>query len=184
MGMRVPLLLLAASLLATLGSASSPLVVELKDGKVRGRVAKNGKHLIFRGIPYAKPPLGDLRWRSPEAPTPWKPATLDATEFKPNCLQTMGWNKGWPSIKGKVSEDCLYVDVYLPRHRGPSSNATAGNSPSSPGLPVLVWIHGGDYQYGGSDDQENGAKADQGGLRSPGIGDVIVVTLNYRLGVL
>jgi para-nitrobenzyl esterase len=111
----------------------------------------------FLGIPYAAPPVGPLRWRPPQPPARWT-GIREATAFAPHCPQP-------PSGFGvaSTSENCLYLSVFVP----------AG----APGrhLPVLVWIHGGAFLAGESDDYNPAALVRHG---------VIVVTINYRLGAL
>jgi para-nitrobenzyl esterase len=109
----------------------------------------------FLGAPYAAPPVGALRWRSPQPVIPWK-GVKDARAFSPVCRQTVAW------ISGPQSEDCLYLNVWAPE--------------GAKNLPVMVWIHGGGF-FGGS-----GAQPLYDGARLTKQG-VIVVTLNYRLGV-
>jgi para-nitrobenzyl esterase len=111
----------------------------------------------FLGIPYAAPPVGPLRWRSPRPPARWR-GVRAATRFAPHCPQ--------PSSAFGVSsttENCLYLNVFTPK-RHPAGR-----------LPVMVWVHGGSLLVGESDDY------DPSGLVSH---DVIVVTINYRIGAL
>ncbi|MGA3116733.1 MAG: carboxylesterase family protein [Syntrophobacteraceae bacterium] len=109
----------------------------------------------FLGIPYAAPPVGVLRWRPPQPAAAWQ-GQLDATQFGNHCPQVA-------SFFGSASttEDCLYLNVYTP--------------PSGEDLPVMVWIHGGSLVVGESDDYDPTMLVAE---------NVIVVTLNYRLGVL
>jgi para-nitrobenzyl esterase len=113
--------------------------------------------IIYRGLPYAAPPIGTLRWSAPHPARRWN-GIRQAKAFSPACAQTAVW------ITEQKSEDCLYLNIWTP--------ATT----SSDKLPVIVWIHGGGY-YGGSGAQP---LYDGSHLTSRG---VIVVTLNYRLGV-
>jgi len=122
------------------------------DGAVRGH--NDEGVLEFLGIPYAAPPLGDLRWRAPEAPTQWD-GTRDATAAGPACTQS--WD---PSVG---SEDCLYLNVFTPE--GTRRDAA---------LPTMVHIHGGGNAAGW-------AHEDASALVANG---VVVVTFNYRLNVL
>jgi para-nitrobenzyl esterase len=109
----------------------------------------------FLGIPYAAPPVGALRWQPPQPPASWQ-GQLDATQFANHCPQVASFF-GLPA----TTEDCLYLNVYAP--------------PSGEDLPVMVWIHGGSLTVGESDDYDPTMLVEQG---------VVVVTLNYRLGVL
>lgn len=133
--------------------AAAADVVRTVEGSVRGTVAAD--HRAFQGIPFAAPPVGELRWRSPQPVTPWTGIREAATQGS-RCPQTAGG--GTPS----VDEDCLYLNVTTPR--------TPGRK------PVMVWVHGGGNTIGGAADFDATRLAVQG--------DVIVVTTNYRLGVL
>ncbi len=133
----------------------SALVVSLVDGQLRGK--KAGSTDEYLGIPYAAPPVGPLRWRAPQPPAHWR-GTRSAIRFAPHCPQPAG-----VFGRASMSEDCLYLNVFAP----------AGHRRS--GLPVMVWIHGGGFVGGESDDY------DPSGLVANG---VIVVTINYRLGAL
>jgi para-nitrobenzyl esterase len=124
-------------------------------GKVQGYEANEGQTLIWKGIPYAKAPVGALRWKAPQNPDQWS-GTFDATKNGNIGIQLSG---------GKIngSEDCLNLDIYRP-----NSNDT--------NLPILVYIHGGNNQTGSSfsdNFQQFAANA-----------KAIVVSLNYRLGLL
>ncbi|XP_067851847.1 pyrethroid hydrolase Ces2a-like [Heptranchias perlo] len=117
---------------------------------------------VFLGIPYASPPVGDLRFRPPEDAQPWS-GTLDATQLGPACLQSP---TDLPDGINRMSEDCLYLNVYTPNRAGNSSRS----------LPVMVYIHHGSLQSGasGANDMKNLAA----------YGQVVVVEINYRLGPL
>nr|AAH82391.1 MGC81843 protein [Xenopus laevis] len=124
--MVVVLCFLVAGLAYLSGNSACTLAdVVTSCGKVRGRHC--GKVYSFKGIPYASPPTGNLRWMPPKKPTCWND-TLDATEFKSMCAQVRPLRKA-----GKVmgSEDCLYVNVWT----------TSVDHDAK--LPVMVWIHGG-----------------------------------------
>ena len=128
--MRIVLALIA--LLASVGANAQPVKVD--GGTVRGMEWSGGGH-IFRGIPFAAPPVADLRWKPPAPVRSWK-GTLDATKQPPSCVQNdQGWNRGDFLIG---SEDCLTLDVRTP--------ALTGRR------PVLVWIHGGSNRAGGPND--------------------------------
>jgi len=126
--------------LATLlhGQVSDPAVVKIESGSLRG-VAKNGV-VSWKGIPYAAPPVGKLRWRVPQPPVVWS-GVRDANQFGPACMQTDDVQK---------SEDCLFLNVWRPF------------SPSQSPLPVMVWIHGGAMVHGSSTMYPGDALAAQG----------------------
>ena len=139
-------------------SAASPLVATDK-GAVRGVVTGDVRE--FLGIPYAAPPVGDLRWRPPQPHARWF-APRDATHFAFHCAQNAS-----PFGQASVSEYCLYLNVYAPAdERGDGRGER----------PVMVWIHGGALVVGESDDYNPVRMVEQG--------DVVVVTINYRLGLL
>jgi para-nitrobenzyl esterase len=119
---------------------------------------------MFKGIPYAAPPVGDYRWRPPQPVPVWQ-GVRDAGNCGANCAQA-GWPRGSGSIADGSSEDCLYLNVWLP----------AGTKPRAK-LPVMVWIHGGAF-VGGS-----GSQPDFSGHQFARQG-VILITFNYRLGRL
>lgn len=143
--------------------AAGPPVVEMPAGALEGEALAGGIH-VFRGIPYAQPPVGPLRWRPPVTAAQWNDVR-DATRFGPACHQP-------PSRPGSIyapaqplpmSEDCLSLNVWAP------ARAEAA--------PVFVWIHGGSLTGGsGSEPAYDGARLAAQGL--------VVVTINYRLGVL
>jgi para-nitrobenzyl esterase len=145
----------ASTVPATHQDAVRGLVSATTDGTIHGKAA--GTMDEFLGIPYAAPPVGPLRWRPPQPRARWT-GIREATAFAPYCPQP-------PSGFGvaSTSENCLYLNVFIP----------AG----APGrhLPVLVWIHGGAFLAGESDDYNPAALVRHG---------VIVVTINYRLGAL
>jgi len=154
-----------ASLLAVLAGAcfaAAKPQVKLRDGKLLGTYSETSKVYAFKGIPYAAAPIGGLRWRPPEQEDPWR-GVRDAREFGPRCMQGKIFDDMIFRDPGP-SEDCLSVNVWTP-----TVTETAA-------LPVMVWIHGGGFAAGGSSeprqDGENLAKR-----------GVVVVSLNYRLGV-
>jgi para-nitrobenzyl esterase len=136
-------------------SGARPIVIT-SDGAVRGVTVAGG--YAFRGLPYAAPPTGDLRWRPPQPPASWS-RVRDAPQYAPSCPQK-------PSLfqpPGLQSEDCLYLNVSTPTlHRKAKR-------------PVLVWIHGGGFTQDGALNYDGTKLASHG---------IVVVTLNYRLGAL
>ena len=136
----------------------SPMV-RTADGRVRG-YEKNGVN-IFLGIPYAAPPVGNLRWRPPAPVKKWGD-TLDATKFANTCPQVteLGPFAGPTS----TTEDCLYLNVF-----------TTGKGKK----PVIVWIHGGGNVSGETNDYDGTKLATGGPLGTP----TVVVTINYRMGL-
>jgi para-nitrobenzyl esterase len=142
-------------------------VVETVAGSVRGTT--EGATLTFKGIPYAAPPVGDLRWRAPQPAPPWM-NVRDATSFGSGCIETNVDLSGQGKVLGG-SEDCLTLNVWTP--------TLAPNAP----MPVMVFIHGGFFQQGSSADQFGGLYVYDGAYVS-GHQNVVFVTMNYRLGAL
>ena len=138
-------------------------MVETRRGPVRG--VTEGGLAVFRGLPFARPPVGPLRFRPPEPPEPWT-AVRDAARFGPSASQNGALVGPLMSLGiSRTGEDCLYLNVWTPA-------ADRGRR------PVLVWIHGGAFILGsGSQMLYNGAVLARRG-------DVVVVTINYRLGAL
>jgi para-nitrobenzyl esterase len=139
--------------------------VRLNAGSVSGlKASQNGQEFhVFRGIPYAAPPIGNLRWKPPEPAAPWT-GVRECTKFSIQAAQ-------YPDIhaSGKLqalpsSEDCLYLNVMTPAKE------------SAEKLPVMVWFHGGGTRYG------NGNLPISNSLGLPGHG-VVLVTVNTRLGI-
>ncbi len=150
------------------------LVVQIGAGTLRG--ASVGSAIAFRGIPYARPPVGALRWQPPEPPLPWQGVrealqpgsactqrTSGLTPFFAPMAQAYGSTFDQPPIKS--SEDCLYLDVWVPEW------------PVKYALPVMVWLHGGSNTVG------SGGQSTYDGVSLTRHG-VLLVTLNYRLGVM
>ena len=130
--------------------------VQLNSGPVRGKIECDVR--VFLGIPYAAPPTGPLRWKAPQGLTPWT-EVRESTAYGPSCPQ--------PGMQtdGLFSEDCLYLNVW------------SKPLPGEDMAPVMVWIHGGAFNFGsGSLPEYQGSHLARKG--------VVVVTINYRLGPL
>ena len=134
--------------------------VRISQGELAGEISTMGP-LAFKGIPYAAPPVGELRWREPKPASGWT-GVRDAAKYGPACIQP---ESALMRIPGStMSEDCLYLNVW-----------TTSLTPTAP-APVMVFIHGGSFITGsGSQPEYDGAN-----LAARG---VVVVTINYRLGV-
>ncbi|OKJ13859.1 carboxylesterase/lipase family protein [Kitasatospora sp. CB01950] len=150
-------LALAAGNVPAHPTATAPDTVRVETGLLHGSVTGDARH--FLGVPYAKPPVGDLRWVPPQPATPWS-GVREATRPGSRCPQSAGG----PGLPGSTDEDCLYLNVTTPARVAPGAR-----------LPVMVWWHGGGYDSGAGSDYDADRLASQG--------DVVVVTLNYRLGV-
>jgi para-nitrobenzyl esterase len=158
------LTLFAVSLLLGTGCwfIDSELVRSTEYGKVEGIYNEETDTYAWLGVPYAKPPVGDLRWRAPQDPDPWD-GIRDATKQCSECTQLYTTSK-WIRMSWAIGdEDCLYLDIYSPKTRKKD-------------LPVYVWIHGGSNNFG-SAKQYNGSVL---ASRS----NVVVVVVQYRLGPL
>jgi para-nitrobenzyl esterase len=147
---------------STLGYAD-PLTVKTAQGEVHGKTINEGQVKAFLGIPYAAPPVGNLRWRAPAPPARWK-GVRDATAFGAHCAQLHVFDDVLFQDSGP-SEDCLFLNVFAP------VDARGKNK-----LPVMFWIHGGGYSVGSSSEPRH----DGDFLPLKG---VVLVTINYRLGV-
>lgn len=159
-------LAITASTLAaviTLGAhPAAPPRVTIDTGMLEGAIDSASGVVVFRGIPYAAPPIGALRWQPPRAAAHWK-GVRDATRLGHNCMQGQPYSDIDPYAAG-ISEDCLYLNVWT---------TSLGNA--APARPVMVWIHGGGFFAGfGGEERHNGARLARKGA--------VVVTLNYRLG--
>jgi para-nitrobenzyl esterase len=139
-------------------------VAQTRSGRLEGEALD--RVCVFKGIPYAAPPVGALRWRAPEPVAPWS-GVRDARAFGSAAPQTAiaGGVLAAFNVQEGTSEDCLYLNVWTPGVDGARR-------------PVLVWIHGGGFVIG------SGAQQIYDGAELARRGDVVVVTLNYRLGAL
>ena len=147
------LLFFLGVLFSSFNEQSLPGIIKIEGGKVEGTVENGIK--VFKGIPFAAPPLGDLRWKDPQPVKPWE-GILKTDKFAPGCMQPQ---------KIEQSEDCLYLNVW-----------TTANSDKEK-LPVMVWIHGGGFSMGAPLEPTYWGQE----LTHKG---VIFVSIAYRLGVL
>lgn len=141
---------------------SDPTLVKSPSGSLTGELVGPNKDVrVYRGVPYARPPVGDLRWKAPLPVEPWKePRAMNS--FGPACAQIEG-SAMFPKPKN-TSEDCLYLNIWMPANPGKEK------------LPVMLWIHGGSYLFGSGElNYYSGEHLARQG--------VIVVTINYRLGI-
>ena len=148
-------------------SAPSAAAVKTSAGMVSGIATTDGAVTSFKGIPYAAPPVGLLRWRAPQVAKSWK-GTLNADHFGASCMQgpnseLLPWTKEFMYVT-PASEDCLFLNIWTPK-LGPAAK-----------LPVLVFIHGGAFTSGSGDVPVYDGEA----LARTGL---VVVTINYRLGI-
>ncbi|HEY4299914.1 MAG TPA: carboxylesterase family protein [Candidatus Didemnitutus sp.] len=157
---------LCAALFALLpGLTASPSVTpvqqKIPDGILEGVISADGLVKTFKGVPYAAPPVGPLRWKPPQPVVPWA-GVREASKYGPRAMQKHKWDDMIFHDAGP-SEDCLYLNLWIPNHaKGP--------------LPVMFWIHGGGFVAGSSSE----ARQDGGNLCKEG---VLVVSLNYRMGI-
>ncbi len=142
--------------------AAGPQILATDAGQLEGAVSADSKVRIFRGIPFAAPPVGALRWKAPQ-PVPSWAGVRQATDFGARCMQGRIFNDMVFRDSGP-SEDCLYLNVWTP--------ATS----SQAHLPVMVWIYGGGFAAGSASEP----RQDGENLAKKG---VVVVSFNYRLGV-
>ncbi|MEA2762922.1 MAG: para-nitrobenzyl esterase, partial [Gemmatimonadaceae bacterium] len=155
---------IGAAVMAGLGAArlAAPPRVTIDTGTLEGAIDSSTRVIVFRGIPYAAPPVGALRWRPPQSAKHWT-GVRSATKLGHNCVQHQPYSDIDPFAAG-VSEDCLNLNVW-----------TKSLDPRVSGRPVMVWIHGGGFFAGfGGEERHNGARLAQKGA--------VVVTVNYRLG--
>jgi para-nitrobenzyl esterase len=146
---------------ALLAAAQTDPVVSVTGGQIRGRLTSGGG-AAFKAIPYARPPVGDLRWRDPQPVTPWQ-GVREADQFARACTQiSEGWNARYVTGSG---EDCLYLNV------------STAEWPPQPKHPVMLWIHGGSNTAGSGE----AAGFDRRTMVHHGL---VLVTINYRLGAL
>src|SRR5689334_11587167 len=156
------LCLIVIGLSSVAAGAAAADVVQTANGAVEGRGVQASGVRIFRGIPFAQPPTGELRWREPQAVTNWG-GVRQARDFGPRCMQAVVFDDIRYRSNG-VSEDCLYLNVWTPA----KSNRER--------LPVLVYFYGGGFVNGDTSEP----RYDGESMAAKGI---VVVSVNYRLGV-
>lgn len=155
------LILSSLAIAAALSAAApgTPLEVKITTGRIKG--AEHDGVVSFKGIPFAAPPVSDLRWRPPQPPAPWT-GVRPATEYGADCMQ-----KPFPGDAAPLgvtpAEDCLYVNVWVPAN------------PTEKKMAVMVWIYGGGFVNGGS----SPAVYDGSQFAKRG---VVLVSFNYRVG--
>lgn len=155
--------IIAGALALASAAQAQDTTVKVESGVLAG--AQTDRARIFKNVPYAAPPVGDLRWAPPQKPLPW-PGARDATTNGPSCPQQMKPD-GTPnegSANGPISEDCLQLNVFAPLKEKLGGKA-----------PVMVWLHGGSHRTGAGwiYDGQNFARD-----------GVVLVSINYRLGPL
>jgi para-nitrobenzyl esterase len=154
--------LLALSFFTTTAHAANPIQLKTANGTVEGTLTNNNQIRAFKGIPFAAPPVGDLRWQPPQPAANWK-GIRPAKDFGFHCIQSVSYSDMVFHDPGP-SEDCLTLNVWTP------ANAKPGT------LPVMVWIYGGGFASGGTSE----SRQDGQFLATR---NVVVVSMNYRLGI-
>jgi para-nitrobenzyl esterase len=152
-----------AILFLSAAANADPLLIQTALGKIRGKLIHDGSVRAYLGVPYAAPPIGSLRWAAPQAAAPWR-GVLNAAQYGHRCVQTRVYDD-MVFQDASPSEDCLSLNVFVP------TDAKRGAK-----LPVMFWIHGGGYAGGGSSEPRHNGDF----LPTKG---VVLVTINYRLGV-
>jgi para-nitrobenzyl esterase len=152
-----------ATVAPSLAAAKDTLTVKTDAGKAHGKAINEGKVHAWLGLPYAAPPVHELRWKTPQPVAKWS-GERNATRYGAHCAQNHVFEDMVFQDNGP-SEDCLYLNVYAP-----------ATSDTNTKLPVMFWIHGGGFSGGGSNEpRHNGDFLPLKG--------VVLVTINYRLGV-
>lgn len=136
--------------------------VRLANGMLEGVISADDKVRTFKGVPYAAPPVGPLRWKDPQPAASWS-GVRRASEYGGRCMQGPIYSDMIFHDHGP-SEDCLYLNLWMPAH------------PAAARLPVMVWIYGGGFAAGSTSEP----RQDGGNLSKQG---VLVVSMNYRLGI-
>ncbi len=157
-------LMMAAAILCAATMADAQLVepIRIESGLVSGAAGNDASVHVFKGIPFAAPPVGPLRWKAPQPPAKWDMVRA-AVAFGPRCMQGGGGGRAGAPPPPPTSEDCLYINVW-----------TAAKSPAAK-LPVMVWSYGGAFAQGAGSlpGYDGEAMAKKG---------VVFVTYNYRVG--
>jgi para-nitrobenzyl esterase len=158
---------LLACAVPALVRAQLPDPVQVETGALAGVAGRDPAVRVYRGVPFAQPPVGELRWQAPQPPLPWS-GVRQADTFSAACMQQLvGARPPWTEAfmhQGTADEDCLYLNVWT---AAPSADAKR---------PVLVYLHGGGFSEGSG----SVAVYDGEALARKGL---VVVTVNYRLGV-
>jgi para-nitrobenzyl esterase len=144
------------------GHQVNPLQIKTTNGEVEGALTNKDQIRAFKGIPFAAPPVGNLRWQPPQPAASWK-GIRPAKDFGSHCIQSSGYPDMIFHDPGP-SEDCLTLNVWTPANAKPGS------------LPVMVWIYGGGFASGGTSE----SRQDGQFLATR---NVVVVSMNYRLGI-
>ena len=146
-------------------------IVRVREGQLEGCRSADQKSIIFKGVPYAEPPVGALRWKRPQPKTPWT-GVRPAVEFSAKAHQADLTREGfyakefYTDEQIERSEDCLYLNIWTPADAQPGDK-----------LPVFFWVHGGAFLHGcGAEKEFDGEQFTRNG--------VILVTINYRVGAL
>ncbi len=139
---------------------AEPVMTE--SGELRGMDWPENETCVWLGVPYAAAPVGDLRWQNPQ-PMPAWPGVREATEWTNRCYNTGFWELLNSDPSGAASEDCLHLHIWRPKKEGV--------------FPVMFWVHGGGYDGGTANNKY------YWGDRLAELGDVVVVSINYRLNV-
>lgn len=158
------------AIVAMMSCSQKNPVLSIEGGKVQG--VELDQCIVYRGIPYAAPPVGDLRWKRPQPVVAWD-GVMQANDFRNAAMQAAhdpndgNYGTEFFETDAPYSEDCLYLNIWTPKY-------AAGHPEKK--LPVAMWIHGGAYTGGWSFEPEMDGEA-------WAAKDVILVTINYRLGI-
>jgi para-nitrobenzyl esterase len=157
------IILVCFGLVVTAGAKKGTFdtLVKTKYGKIEGYETANGA-LAWKSIPYAEPPMGDLRWKAPEKPNKWDGVRDGSVPCEP-CTQLITGRDWVRTGTAEGSEDCLYLNIFRPTHKKKN-------------LPVYVYIHGGSNNFGRAEHYDGSMLAVKG--------DLVVVVIQYRLGPL